>query len=157
MWSRDIFAVQGFIHLVIMQEPAGHHHTGRKTDVLNLWQNYMNCEHYFFLISALWCSALDRVFVGAVDGVGGWLARFCVCQCVLVCQCVGVCQFVSSGAYRTWTRGATVSLGGMNYSRLCRCKTLVYLSARRCARPGTLTQISGCSRTVESVWEVRET
>lgn len=74
-------------------------------------------------------------FVGALDG---WVGAYHVSACVLVCQCVGVCQFVSSGAYRTWTRGATVSFGWMNCSRLHCCKiAAVFVSTPLCSSRNT--------------------
>lgn len=86
--------------------------------------------------------------------MGGRLARFRVCVGVSVCRCVSVCQQWCLQDVNTWGYS---QLGGMNYSTLRRCKMLLYLSAHRCACPGTLTQMSGCSHTVESVWELRET
>lgn len=159
VWSRDIFAnitCHPRIHSPCNYERACWPPSHRQTDALNLWQNYMNSEHYFFFIFPLWCSALDRVLL--VRWKGGWAVstfmRVSACVGVSVGRCVSDCRQWRLQDVNTWGYS---QLGWMNYSRLSRCKRLVYLSAHRCARPGTLTQISSCSHTVESVWEVRET
>lgn len=69
-----------------------------------------------------------------------------VCVGVSLCRCVSVCQ--------QWRLQDANMLGcsqpgWMNCGRLCRRKALVYLSALCCERPGALTQISGCSHTLD--------
>lgn len=76
----------------------------------------------------------------------GWVANLStstvhVCLCVLMRPCVGVCQIVSSGAYKMWAHMGFSQLGWMNCSVVkIKTKPLVYLSARCCVRPGTLTK-----------------
>lgn len=107
-WSRDTYCIRyhtqskdSFTSQICRPLLA----TIRQTDALNLWQNYKNCEHHFFLILLVWCSTLVRV-----SAAGGW-AHLCMCQCVgvSVCRCVSVCQHDTC---RTWTRRVTVCSGG---------------------------------------------
>lgn len=98
-----LHTMPGFIHLVIMQQPAGHRCTEPVTritwtvNIISISSCPCDAQH---LTGFRWCGGR----------VGGRLARLRVC--VSVCFRVGVCRFVSSGACRMWTCGVTVGSGG---------------------------------------------
>lgn len=127
--EEETYLLPAVIHLVIMQQPAGHHHR----------QTHWTSDSVTWTVNIISASSRPCDGFSLVLWTAGW--AFSTFACV-------------SGCRNMWGYS---QLGWMNYSVLRRRKMLLYSSARRRACPGTLTQISGCSHTAESLWEVRET
>ncbi len=126
---------QGFIHLVIMQEPAGHHHTDR--------QMHWTCDRITWTVNIISISSCPRDaqhLIALLQWMCGWLVStsMCVSVCVglSVCRCVSVCQQWRLQDLNTWGYSQPGVDELQQAALRQRCKMLLYLSAHRCARPG---------------------